>query len=268
MCFYLLSLTTSFIPVKILPKKNLVEYGTMVLAFVSTVIMMLSRGIDTSKAPFQTLYESLILFSSCICFIYLVFSLKYKISFLNGLVALVSFSVLLYATLKSDSEITFLPPALQSFWFVPHVLLYFIAYGLLTFSCLLSMHGLLKHIRKKGEISVKTAKLSYTSMFIGLIFLTFGLITGSIWAQRAWGDYWSWDPKENWALISWLIYLIIIHQFKSMKNIRKMFTVLNIVAYASVLFTYLGIQTLPTAVKSKHIYKEALSEKPQRKPVS
>jgi ABC-type transport system involved in cytochrome c biogenesis permease subunit len=265
---YVFSFVLNLIPEKVFRSKRIFVLMVMWFAFAFTFLAMIFGGLKGSKVPFQTLHESLVLFSACVTFIYLTLRFKFKIDYLNNWVTTFSFIILLYAVVKFDTEVALLPPALQSFWFVPHVLLYFLGYGLLTFSCVSSIYVFYINKIRRAAVNESVVRLSYVSMFAGLLLLTFGLITGSIWAQRAWGDYWAWDPKENWALISWLIYLVIVHRFRTMKSVRVQFVVLNIIAYGIVLFTYLGIQFLPTAEKSKHIYKESYSEKPQRKPVS
>jgi ABC-type transport system involved in cytochrome c biogenesis permease subunit len=212
------------------------------------------RWVEAGRAPFQTLYESLIFFSWCIVCVYLVLRYFYKIGFLLPFVSQVTLLVLGYALFNLDTEISALPPALQSIWFVPHVVTYFLAYSLLALAAVSSIISLnisdLNLPFKKQAIS-----FSYTVTQLGFTFLTFGMITGAIWGKDAWGDYWTWDPKENWALISWLMYLLVMHTFFIPKWREKMFMWLNIVAFAVILFTYLGINLLPTASSSMHVYK-------------
>ncbi len=87
-------------------------------------------------------------------------------------------------------------PALQSPWFVPHVTVYMFSYSVLGCAFIMACAGLAKH---RADYLEATDKLVYT----GLAFLTVGMLTGAIWAKAAWGHYWSWDPKETWAAVTW-----------------------------------------------------------------
>jgi cytochrome c-type biogenesis protein CcsB len=88
-------------------------------------------------------------------------------------------------------------------------------------------------------------ELIYKSVLLGFILLTLGIFTGSVWAHYAWGSYWSWDPKETWSLITWLIYAVLLHgrYVQGWRGRRLAATAL--VGFAAVLFTYLGVNYLP-----------------------
>ena len=106
--------------------------------------------------------------------------------------------------LKPEIHDQSLMPALQSFWFVPHVTVYMFSYSVLGCAFILACMGLYRHQENYLEAS---DKLVYT----GVAFLTIGMLTGAIWAKTAWGHYWSWDPKETWAAFTWVSYLLFIH---------------------------------------------------------
>ena len=97
-----------------------------------------------------------------------------------------------------------LMPALQSPWFVPHVTVYMFSYSVLGCAFIMACAGLAKH---RADYLEATDKLVYT----GLAFLTVGMLTGAVWAKAAWGHYWSWDPKETWAAVTWAGYLLYLH---------------------------------------------------------
>ena len=90
---------------------------------------------------------------------------------------------------------------------------------------------------------------------IGLPFLTLGIVLGSFWAQVAWGDYWSWDPKETWALVTWLLVMGWWHLWRSGRR-GVLPAALLIVACAALYFTYLGVGVLPTSRMSLHVYTD------------
>jgi ABC-type transport system involved in cytochrome c biogenesis permease subunit len=146
-----------------------------------------------------------------------------------------------------------LPPALQSAWFVPHVIVYILGYSLLAAPAIIGLHHLIvKNKTNHHGIADKADKMVYA----GFVMITFGLLFGALWAKVAWGDYWSWDPKETWALISWLFYLTYIHcriRSKPLLTGKNAFLFL-IVAFLILLITWMGIKFLPTGSESIHIY--------------
>lgn len=120
----------------------------------------------------------------------------------SGLVAAVFIIINL---LRPELHDRSLMPALQSLWFVPHVTVYIFSYSLFGCAFLLAIASLWQHT---GSFLTSADRL----VTIGLAFLTFGMLSGAIWAKQAWGHYWSWDPKETWAAATWCAYLIYLHR--------------------------------------------------------
>jgi ABC-type transport system involved in cytochrome c biogenesis permease subunit len=89
----------------------------------------------------------------------------------------------------------------------------------------------------------------------GFVLISVGLVIGALWAKSAWGDYWVWDPKENWSLITWLMYIIYLHVRTSPGWKEKHSAWILIGGFAAVIFTYLGMNMLPTADQSAHVYQ-------------
>jgi len=88
--------------------------------------------------------------------------------------------------------------------------------------------------------------LMYSCTALGFIFLTLGIVTGSVWAHYAWGSYWSWDPKETWSLITWLVYAVMLHT-RLVRGWRgRRMAVMAMVGFGCMLFTYLGVNLLPS----------------------
>jgi cytochrome c-type biogenesis protein CcsB len=201
--------------------------------------------------------------------VYLAMERLYRTRVFGALAALGSLGALMYAVLKWDAEIVKLPPALQSGWFVPHVVVYFIGYGALFFATAVSVLQLLasrypsfqKLLRlRAGTVlsgnAVDLEQVSYDAVKFGFTLLTVGLLVGSVWAKSAWGDFWVWDPKENWSLVTWLVYGSYLHlrKVKGWRGDRAAW--LNIAGFAVVMFTYLGMGMLPTAEESAHVYTQ------------
>ena len=147
-----------------------------------------------------------------------------------------------------------LMPALQSPWFIPHVIVYIFSYALLAASSLVSVKGLYESYFKKFD--VETLNLADNLVYIGFSFLTLGLLFGALWAKEAWGSYWTWDPKETWAFLTWLGYLIYIHyRYFHPKNAKTNFWILSL-AFVVLLICWFGINYLPSAQNSVHVYAQ------------
>ena len=145
-----------------------------------------------------------------------------------------------------------LMPALQSPWFIPHVVVYILSYAVLGLSSLAAITGLFMILFRKFEI--KVLNMADNLVHMGFAMLTTGMIFGALWAKEAWGHYWTWDPKETWALLTWLVYLIYIHyRHNHPKKIQAHLWILSLV-FAVLLVCWFGISYLPSAQNSIHVY--------------
>ena len=219
------------------------------------------RYIEAGRPPFKTLFESLILFGWCVSIVYVAIERFYRLALLGTLTAVFVLSVLTYAILKADVDIITLPAALQSGWFVPHVVVYFLGYAALFVGTALAVIYLIRpqatvtFTNLRGEKVVPYAQLMHTVVKFGFALISVGLVIGALWAKSAWGDYWVWDPKENWSLITWLIYIVYLHVRTTPKWQEKHSAWLLVGGFAAVIFTYLGMSMLPTADQSNHLYQ-------------
>jgi ABC-type transport system involved in cytochrome c biogenesis permease subunit len=144
-----------------------------------------------------------------------------------------------------------LMPALQSPWFAPHVIVYMFAYAVLGASALMAVYGLVK---KNYQLSAINSQLD-NLVQVGLAFMTFGMLFGALWAKEAWGHYWSWDPKETWAAITWLAYLVYIHYRRIPRHSSRLALWMLIVAFMLLQMCWWGINYLPSAQEtSVHTY--------------
>jgi cytochrome c-type biogenesis protein CcsB len=215
-----------------------------------------SYQLGIGHAPLSNLYESLIFFSWTIVLLYLIIEWRIKSRNLGVFVIPFAFISIAYASFSPNvtSRIQPLIPALQSNWLISHVITCFFGYAAFAIACALGLMYLIRGLSRDNGSSAFFKllpnreildELSYHSVVIGFIFLTLGIITGSIWAYSAWGSYWSWDPKETWSLITWLIYAAMLHS-RLMRGWRgKRMAIMSIIGFASVLFTYFGVNLLP-----------------------
>jgi cytochrome c-type biogenesis protein CcsB len=185
----------------------------------------------------------------------------YRLALLGVLTAVFVVGILSYAVLKADVDVISLPAALQSGWFVPHVVVYFLGYAALFVATALAVLYLIKPTASvtftnlRGERVVPYQQLMHTVVKFGFALISVGLVIGALWAKSAWGDYWVWDPKENWSLITWLIYIVYLHLRTSPGWKPRSSAWILIGGFAAVIFTYLGMNILPTADQSAHLYQ-------------
>lgn len=149
--------------------------------------------------------------------------------------------------LKPEIHDATLVPALQSVYFIPHVAVYMFAYGILACSFILAVVGLFD---KKNLYFDSMDNLVYIAT--GLLFL--GLLTGALWAKEAWGDFWSWDPKETWAAVTAAGYLAYIHlRFTRASKSRWLYFVV-VVSFLLLQMCWYGYKYLPSSGQSLHLY--------------
>jgi ABC-type transport system involved in cytochrome c biogenesis permease subunit len=196
------------------------------------------------------------LYPFCIALVSLILVWLHKLSLLVPFAAGGALLCLYYALQHPDLEFVLLPPALQSAWFVPHVVTYFVAYAALFISAVLSGLALWKGESVQSNAPEQPfSQAAHNAAVFGFVALTLGLAMGALWAKSAWGEYWSWDVKENWAFITWLSYLSY-HHFRLLRTWRGRRALwVNVACFAAVMFTYLGMHLLPTASNSLHVYQ-------------
>ena len=236
-------------------------------AVATNLSLIADRWIEAGRPPFKSLFESLVFLAFTVGAVYLVMEQLTRTRVFGLLAIAGSVGAQLFALAKWDAEIVKLPPALQSGWFIPHVVVYFVGYGALFFAAVVSAVQLLSSrfgsFRRLLEVRAGTMltgapldpeKIAYEAVKIGFTLLTIGLLVGSVWAKSAWGNYWVWDPKENWSLVTWLVYGAYLHlrKVRGWRGDRAAW--LAIIGFAVVMFTYLGISVLPTAEESAHVY--------------
>ncbi|MFR9523395.1 MAG: cytochrome c biogenesis protein CcsA [Rikenellaceae bacterium] len=152
--------------------------------------------------------------------------------------------------LKPEIHSKSLMPALQSGWFVPHVTSYIISYAMLGAA---TIGALIMIVR--GERDDHIFNFVDNMIYVGYGFLMLGLLMGALWAKDAWGHYWSWDPKETWAFITAAAYLVYIHlRLHCAARYDRVALWMIPVAFALLMFTWLGVSILPSASGSIHVY--------------
>ena len=233
-----------------------VAVGLQVVGLALHTAALVCRGIGAGRLPLTNQYEFATSFAWGLCLVSLIFVLRFKFPVLGAFAAPVTFLVIGYAAMQSK-EVRELMPALRSNWLGFHVSTAIIAYGAFGVSFVLSIifllrdkmraHGFLdQHIPNREKLDV----ISYRSVSLGLLFLTFTIITGAIWAERAWGSYWSWDPKETWSLVTWLVYAIYLHLRIRRGWDGRAAAIFAVAGFVCVMFTYIGVNTFLPGIHS------------------
>ena len=177
-----------------------VTTGLGLVVFFSYILIM---WITLERPPLRTMGETRLWYSFFLplagVIVFSRWQYKWILSF-STLLATVFVCVNLF---KPEIHSKTLMPALQSPWFAPHVIVYMMAYALLGAAVVMSVYLL---FFKKGSDIDKEMEITDNLAYVGLSFMTLGMLMGALWAKEAWGHYWSWDPKETWAAITWLAY--------------------------------------------------------------
>ena len=216
---------------------------------------------EVGHIPVSNLYEVFILFCVTTAIIYLHYEKRYRTRALGGFVLLVisaAIGFLLWYTFdRGAHEIQPLVPALQSYWMKIHVPANFIGYGCFSIAAMLGVAYLARgadanprpvfaRLPARDDID----DMMYKAIALGFAFFTVATILGSLWAAEAWGGYWSWDPKETWALIVWLNYAAWLHMRISRNWQGPAMAAWAIVGLFVTLFAFLGVNMFLSGLHS------------------
>ena len=220
----------------------------VLLVFHFQMIGMSMRWSIGGYAPWSNSYETMIYAAWATVCAGLLFVRRSPITF--SLATLFAGIILFVSSLSwMDPQINPLVPVLKSPWLMFHVAVIMSAYGFFGVSFLLGLFNLVvMSIVRKAKLQVysqpirELTLINEMSLIIGLILMTLGTFMGAVWANESWGRYWGWDPKETWALITVIVYVLVIHLHLVKKwNSLWLFNLCSIVAFASVLMTYFGV---------------------------
>lgn len=227
---------------------------------------IMAMWITLERPPMRTMGETRLWYSLFLpmagLFVYVRWRYRWILTF-STVMATVFICINLF---KPEIHTKTLMPALQSPWFAPHVIVYMFAYAMLGAAFLMAVWMLFRYnkIETRNDMSDKdnslTSNLSpLTSLdnlvYVGLAFMTFGMLFGALWAKEAWGHYWSWDPKETWAAATWLGYLVYVHYRLYPRHRPRVALWMLIVCFALLQMCWWGINYLPSAQgTSVHTY--------------
>ncbi|RJP71700.1 MAG: c-type cytochrome biogenesis protein CcsB [Candidatus Abyssobacteria bacterium SURF_17] len=236
------------------PAPRLGRTASRILLF-STLLLsgiIIVRTIEAGRPPYQSLYESVLWFSWSTTLAYLIVEKRFGNIFAAGFtVSLIAAVSCLYAALGCDPAVEPLVPALQSDWFIWHVVIAFISYAVfvvafsieLAYIALTGLFSPQKLMRygMEPESAARFHRTVHQLVLFGFPLLTLGIVSGSAWAEQAWGRYWSWDPKETWSLITWTVYAVYLHAMTMARWRGGRASAINILGFVCIIMTFLGV---------------------------
>ncbi len=221
-------------------------------AFAAHTLYIIIRGIAAKRLPLSNQFEFATAFAWGVALLLLILRTRMKADWLSVIALPMTFLILSFAAMQ-PREITDLMPALRSGWFGFHIGSAVISYSAFIIAGCIGLRYILLH-KKGGEDDALRLKqmdwLSYRLVALGLLMLTVTILTGAIWAEQAWSAFWTWDPKEVWALITWIIYIVYLHLRLRSRKEGLMMAWYVVIAVPVVLFTFAGVNTLMSGMHS------------------
>ena len=222
------------------------------VALAAHTLYLVIRGISAKRIPLANQFEFSAAFAWGIAVLLLILRTRMKADWLNVIAMPMTFLILSYAALQ-PREITDLMPALRSGWFAFHIGSAVISYSAFVVAGCIGLRYVLLHRKGLEDDAFRLQQmdwLSYRMVALGVLMLTVTILTGAIWAEQAWSAFWTWDPKEVWALITWIIYVVYLHlRLRGKKQGLKMAWYV-LIAVPVVLFTFAGVNTLMSGLHS------------------
>lgn len=242
-------------------------------ALAGRIILLLSLSLLTAELvlrasaaghwPFTSGYEFTLCFIWILLAIYLLFEFTWGYTQSGSFVLLIALLAGTYAITRPDSaqQVSLLLPVLRSIWLQVHVFCLLIAYGALGVAAGLGLMRLLAYRfvppdEENSPLPLPGDVIDMIERMIALGFpwFTFGILTGAIWAQNAWGRYWGWDPKEVWALTVWLWYLLMLHVRTLRKWRDRRLAWLAVSGFGVIVFTFVGVPWLVRTVRLESLH--------------
>ena len=276
----------SFLPSITLRKKVIIVNILSIIGLLIMGAFITIMWIQLDRPPLRTLGETRLWYAFFLPLIGIITYNRWKYGWFVGYTSMLAIVFLIINLTNPENFNKTLMPALQSPWFVPHVIVYIFSYALLGVSALVAFYGLiqlfLRNIKdakagfmldinnyiksvvcknntgraKFNTQIINSLNLADNLVYTGFAFLTLGLIFGALWAKEAWGHYWTWDPKETWAMLTYLMYLIYIHfRIQYPTKVKVHLWILSI-SFAILLLAWFGVNYMPSSINSVHTYTQ------------
>lgn len=227
-------------------KISKIAWIIFVVGFACNSLYIVIRGIMAHRLPLSNQFEFATSFAWGVALMLIIVKTRMKSEWLSTIAMPAAFLVLSYAALQ-PKEITELMPALRSAWFGLHIGSAVFSYSAFVIAGCIGLRRIIsakKHV-ESNELKLQQMDfISYRLVGFGFLLLTVVILSGAIWAEQAWSAFWTWDPKEVWALITWIIYAVYLHLRLRGRHSGLFLAWYVVVAVPIVLFTFAGVNTL------------------------
>lgn len=222
-------------------------------------LALVLRTVQSRHAPFTNMYESLSFFAWALVLSYVLTEKKFNLRRIAPFILLIAVAMMALASSPlMPKEAAPLIPALQSWWLWLHVSVTLLGEAFLTIAFIASIMYLRaeagerkRGVAAEGLTAAKLDQISYKCIAIGFpLFTLGGLVFGMVWAYKAWGSYWSWDPKETWSLITWMVFALYLHTRIVMGWKGRRSALVAIIGFLAAMFTFFGVNYLLSGLHS------------------
>jgi cytochrome c-type biogenesis protein CcsB len=227
--------------------------------FVVHSAALLIRYLEAGYTPITNLHESLSFFAWSIVGVYLLLHFKYQVGVLAAFISPVAAFLIILAAFF-PKEISPLAPVLESYWLPIHVIFAFLGNAVFALAFAAGVMYLIQErqikSKKIGPFHYRLPALkvlddlNYRCLTFGFPLLTLGILSGAVWAQSAWGSYWSWDPKETWSLITWFLYAALLHGRLAAGWRGRRAALFAIGGFIVLVFSFLGVNLFLSGLHS------------------
>ena len=221
----------------------------MVLSLAALFVLggfIVAFGITLGRPPMRTMGETRLWYSFFMLLAGTITYARWRYRWVLSFSTIMASVFMIINIVRPEIHDATLMPALQSVWFVPHVAVYMFSYSLLGCATLLAVYQFFT----RNDLYEAIDRLIYA----GVAFFTIGMLTGALWAKEAWGEFWSWDAKESWAAVTWMLYMLSIHLRLMGRTDKRLNGVVLIIAFLALQMCWYGVNYLPSATESIHIY--------------
>lgn len=225
-------------------KRTLLVYGATLTGLVIFFGFIAAMWISLERPPMRTMGETRLWYSFFLPLAGLITYTRWKYKWILSFSFILSLVFICINLFKPEIHNKTLMPALQSPWFAPHVIVYMFAYAMLGAAAVMAIYLLWL---KKKALEKQELDLCDNLVYVGLAFMTLGMLFGAVWAKEAWGHYWAWDPKETWAAATWFGYLVYVHFRLDRPSAYRKSLIILLVSFVLLQMCWYGINYLPSA---------------------
>jgi ABC-type transport system involved in cytochrome c biogenesis permease subunit len=228
-------------------------FGIFGAAWFAVVGLIVFNAVVAGQPPLGNMYHVLVFLSACFGPLFALAAWRSRMAWAGHYFAFASAMPLIGAACMGRDVVWRRMPALQSGWFVPHVTAYMLSYSLATVAfALLAVRVMRRRALDPGGRE-RYAAGEYAVLRLAFPLMTFGMLSGALWADAAWGGYWSWDPKETWSLITWTLYAAYFHCRRE-RSLQPYAAWAQGLAFVALLTTFLLVNLLPKLSSALHSY--------------